>query len=291
MNTNLTGKDLQRFISRKREQVITKLEDARKGYADKWIADESAFADGDHYIWMASLLSEYQRVLEIGVGNGSSTLALVKTGHFVIGVDENPACVKRAERRLMDSGFKVKTLFRGEIKPTPKEDTYELKYSKVTHQIAEEQVLLIEGCVPYDERLLGWLEGQTPFDAVACWLIGTHDARHADVNVNKDNISSPHLYRLSVQNPLFVRASKLLRPGGVLHIIDRGKPDGAEQILSARQDQASPTPLLVESSPQIRVYQGPDSGMKMCQMFDGENIKPISTERIAFISTICRVPG
>jgi len=290
MVSNLRGKELQRYISIKRNQIFENIKTARTRYINEWVIDETAYSSAEHYKWMATFVSGYARILEIGVGSGCGTLALAGEGHTVIGIDENPVCIERASTRLTDKGYKVKTILRGEVHPVAGEDYYDLKYKNIRHQMTDEQILLVEGCIPYDSRLYQWLLSLQPFDAVVCWLIGSHQARHADRNVIRQNIQTPHEYRLSVQNPTFELASRVLRSGGILNIIDRGKPDNSSLFLQCRREQASPTGLLVDERTDVRQFDKVQGGAGMCQMYDGVNIQPVIDEKMFFLSTVCKMP-
>jgi hypothetical protein len=67
------------------------LRDARESYAEQWSRDAAAFAAQGLYAWMTGHLAGFSLILEIGCGDGTSTLELVNQGHKVIAVDENPS--------------------------------------------------------------------------------------------------------------------------------------------------------------------------------------------------------
>src|SRR5437870_700415 len=63
---------------------------SRESYIAEWqpSADQHA-TDGD-YEWMSSALEGYDKILEIGCGTGQSTMALLRRGHSVVSIEENP---------------------------------------------------------------------------------------------------------------------------------------------------------------------------------------------------------
>ena len=96
-------------MSLERSKVTPKILDIdRQAYAQQWSTGNAAQLEhGGHYAWMAGFLDDYHKVLEIGTGDGRGTLALLKQGHIVVGVDENPRCLKLAADRLKEGGYSV----------------------------------------------------------------------------------------------------------------------------------------------------------------------------------------
>ncbi|KZL88779.1 class I SAM-dependent methyltransferase [Clostridium magnum] len=87
--------------------TVKELEKRRKKYAKEWIIDANNFYNNNYYKWMENLIKDYKRVIEIGCGNGNSTLELCNAGHTVISIDENIECLKLAKEKLESSGYKV----------------------------------------------------------------------------------------------------------------------------------------------------------------------------------------
>ena len=74
--------------------------------------------------------------------------------------------------------------------------------------------LLMDGDIQNNSKLLSWLRENGPFDAVTCWLIGTHHARTYNEVFDAINVSDVLEYRLSVQNRVYELADQILRAGG-----------------------------------------------------------------------------
>lgn len=107
-----------------------------------------------------------------------------------------------------------------------------------------------------DSELVRWLYSVGPFDAVVCWLIGTH-------KLDAEIATSPSAYRLRVQNATYELASKLLSPGGMLHVVDRGTVPSSEvsreetrQLLwETHCEQATVTDLTVSQDIEFFPYE------------------------------------
>lgn len=237
----------------------------RERYAETWNdEDASRFSREGHYKWMAEQVQGHHLVLEIGTGNGGGTIELLRAGHVVVSVDENPACLRLAEQHIQAAGYPVTMVLRGTV--SAGRDGYVIDYTPISQRLPSEGALLIEGDTINDLQLGTWLL-QENFDAVVCWLIGSHRARQLNSALPTENAL---LYRLRVQNALYVQAETLLRPGGVLNLIDRGliatTEDWIERLrqdsVDAHRDQASPTQLVVEAAVNTRPYT-PPGGVKM----------------------------
>ena len=208
----------------------------------------------------------HQRVLEIGTGDGRGTLELLRAGHDVFSLDENPACLELAHARLRSAGVDVTVLLRGTVHQG--DDGYLVKYRSIELPNPTDHAVLIEGDTLTDSRLRAWLRVQGGFDAITCWLLGSHRARQLNVKLP---LRSANQYRLSVQNALYELADVILRSGGVLNIIDRGTigttPAATEllrlDVVEAHEEQASPTSLRVESSVHTIAFETPSYGLQM----------------------------
>ena len=235
-----------------REKAAAVAHRSHEQYLGEWRPNsENHQAQGD-YEWMSSFLCGYEKVLEIGVGDGRSTLSIQKGGHAVIGIDENPACLIAAGEILKAAGLTVTTELRGTVRVVD-DHHYANSYTPPTSVIFAGSVALVEGDVLCDPSLLTWLSNIAPFDAVICWLMGTHGARKegVDTAVSRQACGDPSLYRLQVQNAIYTLADRVLRPGGILHIVDRGEAANEDylkqDILDAHREQAEPTTLQVEA--------------------------------------------
>lgn len=221
--------------------------DCWNSYATDWLHHSESFRVGEHYKWMAGFLEGRGRVLEIGTGDGSGTIALFQNGSTILSIDHNPKCHDLAEARLQEASIPTTRERRGTIHF--KQFDFGMRYTTPQSSLLDGEVLLLEGDVSSRDEagLEQWLSSLPQFDAIACWNIGTYA-------IITESIGTPQVYRLHVQNALYTLADRILRPGGVLHIVDRGPAPAAEVLdeqtaawLEYHQDQASPTSLTLDT--------------------------------------------
>ncbi|MGY6127024.1 class I SAM-dependent methyltransferase (plasmid) [Paraburkholderia strydomiana] len=227
-----------------RAAAVIQLDRHRREYAGEWEVSSANLDDQGCYAWMAGELGVSGRVLENGCGTGLSTLALLRAGNRVVSVDENPACIKKASARLEAAGFSVNVQLRGEEKVVAGA-RIEIDYARV--KAADADVILIEGNVLHDTKLMAFLADGEGFDAVVCWLMGTHSSMRINKCV-RSQVTTSKLYRLQVQNLVYEMSDRVLRPGGTLQVVDRGEPASTPELvadfLDAHRDQASVTSLM-----------------------------------------------
>lgn len=238
---------------------------------------------------VGNFIKNYKLVIEIGCGDGSSTLELCNEGHNVISIDENIECLKLTKDKLEHNGYNV-SLIKREHLLALHEKRYKINYSKINHKINENSVLLIEGDILEDRNLLQWLKDNKPYDAIVCWLIGTHGYRIFNDIISERNLSTPGDYRLVVQNRIYEVADELLRCQGILHVVDRGEtPDKdsiKEDYIESHKEQASVTSLTV-SSLEYREYDNNiDNGTKMNMSIGSDVVFTDKITNMAFISVI-----
>lgn len=221
----------------------------RKDYIKSWGVNSKGHLDQGHYGWMAERLVGYPRTLEIGCGVGHSTLALLKQGHTVVCIEENPHCIAATQRLVSESGYSVAVIAR----ETPKsldDNAYRLIYKDIG-SVPQADCLLIEGDALNDPKLEAWLEQQPKFDSVACWLLGTHDARGHNIAVDLASMPTPREHRIFVQNNVYEVADRVLRSGGILTVIDRAETPSNEalvtKVMDHHREQASVTSLVVKT--------------------------------------------
>jgi hypothetical protein len=204
----------------------------RKQYADAWGETAAKLVRDGHYAWMANRLGDSlpptrRKVLEIGIGTGASTGVLLEKGWNVVGIDENVACLGVAH--AIHSGILVLRGLPREAAP----GVYSVDYDECTHPGVAlagpgsakgpadlSRLLLIEGDLAADPGLTRALVDAGPFDAVACWLIDTHDARAQDARIQSIGIRDAAEYRLGMQRLVYLLSDTVLCPGGVLQIVD-----------------------------------------------------------------------
>jgi hypothetical protein len=145
---------------------------------------------------------------------------------------------------LEAAGYSVSVQLRGDAKVVAG-GRIEIDYAKV--KSPECDALLIEGNILRDPKLIEFLTANGAFDAVACWLVGTHSSMRVNRCIEPSVSTSQH-YRLKVQNVVYEISDTLLRAGGILHVVDRGEPmttpELEKDLLAAHCDQASVTSLI-----------------------------------------------
>src|SRR3954465_16070089 len=153
-----------------RAKTIEGMSAERETYANAWPKHDAAkFAGDGHYKWMASQIGGFNQGLEIGKGDGSGTIELLRNGHAIVSIDENPACLRIADEQLNKAGFAVTTTLRGTVHQGA--DGYTVTYGSLTLSRPTTGALLVEGDTLNDPQLQAWLRSLGPFDAVTCWLM------------------------------------------------------------------------------------------------------------------------
>lgn len=228
--------------------ALHQLERFRKDYLKSWGINSKGHFDQGHYGWMAKRVDGYPRTLEIGCGIGYSTLALLKQGHTVVCIEENPCCIAATRRLVSENGYSVAVIAR-ETPRSLDEHAYQLLYKDIG-DAPQVDCLLIEGDALNDPKLEEWLERQPAFDSIACWLLGTHDARGHNVAIDLALMPTAREHRIFVQNNVYEIADRILRSGGILTVIDRTETPFTDDLISKMMDhhreQASVTSLVVK---------------------------------------------
>ncbi|WP_148046440.1 class I SAM-dependent methyltransferase [Ralstonia pseudosolanacearum] len=228
--------------------AVRELASARSRYATQWEITSRHFFESGYYNWMANKVSGRKVVLEIGSGVGYSTLTLAQCGHSIVAIDENPNCLMATKERLEAHGFSVALHLRSDVQEAPGR-TYEVHYGQVPGESSVD-VLLIEGDMLNDQVLMQWLTQTRRFDAVVCWLLGTHRYRAAERHFGRYGAADQYGFRILVQNAVYEMADEVLRPRGILHVVDRGGFVENERLIEAIKDnhreQASVTALIVD---------------------------------------------
>lgn len=214
---------------------------------------------------MAEQLQSYKpiRVLDVGCGTGEGLAALLTIStRSIVAIEENFDCIKAAERNLIDLGYSVKIIPRIVYVEHP--DGRHDFWINLNDVIEEgPSVTLVHAdplLVDKDEPLRMFFDSTPKFDAVTIWLIGTYQCRKTCKALDGFRISNPREYRLHLQNKIYEIADCILKPGGVLHVVDRGLVPDTDKIknmlIDAHKEQASVTSLCV-SDFAYRVYTEP----------------------------------
>lgn len=270
-------------------EVEERLARERSSYLASWSATAATLRRDGHYAWMASFLEGRPLVLEIGTGSGESTLALLEAGHTVVGVEENPLCLERAERLIRDAGFGVVREHREELHASARD--YAITYSRPTSRIERGTAVLLEGDTLNDDGLVEWLAASGPFDAIACWCIGSHPARLANSAVGERDERS---YRFLVQDGAYELADRILAPGGLYHVVDRCgvvTDEVRRTLLRIHEDRARAASFEVD--PEIAARPYASSGADGCSMVfvKGEGEKMPDFSAFSFASIVARKPS
>ena len=242
---------------------------AQKVYAKHWSRTSELHFDERLYHWMAERLSPFapSKIFDVGCGSGHGLIALFETfGREiqVVSVEENASCVTIAENTLAMTGVPTKKILRLEVFHSG--SGYFFKAGPVPTPFRS-GCTLIEGDVCNDPRLIEALLASERFDAVTVWLSGTHMMRPQHADIQRNNIKSDGSHRLYVQNSTYDLAERILRPGGVLQVVDRTEvPDTdlmRDDMLDAHREQASTTSLKVMSLDYLRYKEPAESRMPM----------------------------
>ncbi len=159
----------------------------------------------------------------------------------------------------------------------------------------DSQVTLFQSDVLSDPYLMPYIQSTEGIDVITVWLIGSHLERSNCSNIRHLLINSSGEYRLRVQNKAYKLADALLRPEGILHIVDRGEVPSSDVLkgdfFNAHRHQASVTSMEVFELDYM-LYEEPHSpdGMVM-QVTPGMSGRAPNMERTAMISVRSRKPG
>jgi SAM-dependent methyltransferase len=246
---------------------------------------------------MAKRLEPYKpkRILDIGSGDGKGVAALwnLFRCELLISLDENPECLEIAKRRLENLGASPNVIRRMDVE-MKSEKKYLLKVS--TGKLPKSNgTYFIESDVLADPELEEFLERIPLFDAITIWLMGTHLMRQNCLNLAQLQMTSNGEYRLRVQNKIYEMADKILRPGGVLQVVDRGEEPNTEYLrtetIAGHKDQASVTSLEVQDM-EYMPYTELESGNHVSMVKTIGKDGPVrDIQRFAVISVIAIKPG
>ncbi|WP_241667095.1 hypothetical protein [Muricoccus nepalensis] len=166
-------------------------------------------------------------------------------GLRIVGIDENPDCLTTAQNTLQTAGVDCPSPMR-RVTTLPYADGFRSAAVPIEGALPE-PVALLQADVCSDLYLEKALRADGPFDAVTVWLTGVHMYRQYNVVVTSAGIKTDGSHRLFVQNAVYELADKVLRPGGVLQVVDRGEAPATEtmkqDIIRAHREQAEPTTL------------------------------------------------
>jgi SAM-dependent methyltransferase len=225
---------------------------AKRVYLRNWDRNASSMENQGGYLWMAKKLEPYKpkRIFDVGSGDGRGLATLWNTfkPDLIFSIDENWECLTASEGRLKKLGSPTRVVPR--LKVQMQSEKHYLLNTKLNMLPRENGVFLVESDFLTDPELNNFLQEIPPFDAVTVWLIGTHLVRQNCLNIAPLQMKDNGEYRLKVQNRAYELADKILRPGGVLQIVDRGEEPSTQLLkddtMNSHRDQASVTSLQVK---------------------------------------------
>lgn len=133
----------------------------KEQYALEWSKSAEYFHENNSYNHLSEQIKKYHRVLEIGCGTGQSTLALLKEGHTVIAVDQNPYCIIKSKELIRAAGYNI---------------------CESVKDISQNSVCFLE----YDVSSPAFLDSILPMlelDIVICWNMGTYWDKEKTENI------------------------------------------------------------------------------------------------------------
>jgi SAM-dependent methyltransferase len=261
-------------------------------YINEWLKDSNYFYEQGYYNWMANCLFEKinpQMVLDIGCGNGNGIIELLKNGNIknIITIEENESCINLASRNIEEKGIDAKKIIRND--PVFIREQYANKYSEII-DFDPSRVTIIQGDIFRDENLKDYIK-RLKFDAVTCWLLGTHESINNNSDYINAGVQDNKTFRLLVQNCIYELSDIILNKDGFLQIVDRGEipynEEIMEQYLGCHKEQASVTSLKVAEDIKFLEYKPLDNGIRMIKAsidLNGRKSAPIGTAFISILS-------
>ncbi|RVT93893.1 class I SAM-dependent methyltransferase [Sphingomonas crocodyli] len=179
---------------------------SRRAYAVRWAINAAWYERQGLYDRLAAIATGHGpigRAIDLGCGQGHGTAALLRRAPSmeILGIDENPHGLRIAGARMPRS---VRWL-----------------HSDLLDHDPEREALL----------------DVTPIDLISLWFPGTHAAREQDATVRRLNLVSDELYAVAMEMTAILIAARHLRPGGLLHIVDRAAHPDPERIRHVYRDK------------------------------------------------------
>lgn len=196
------------------------VDEMRKEYSLTWENDSEYFNLNGYYCWMEKAVSSYRTILEVGCGNGYSTLTLLQNNHKVIVVDYNPYCLEKTKQLLEDNGFSAKLIRREEIVDIHG-IVFESVYKEIVDDYDESFVWLIEADILKDEYLENWLLRHKKVDAIVGWLVGGNKSMARRKHYLDLGIRSDADYRMEIEDSIYRLGNIILSQGNAINYVSR----------------------------------------------------------------------
>lgn len=267
-----------------------KYKESQRQYASAWRVTSQLQYDRGDFCWMAQQLKPYKigRLFDVGCGSGHGLLALFKTLTAplrVVSVDENLECLRTACDMLTAAGLSPILIARLDYQYTPFGFIHDAEpvAGPLPHPLA-----LMEADPMADPHLEAALHADGPFDAVTIWLTGAHMWRRKNVISRSRGAQDEHDLRIMLQNDVYELADRILRPGGVLQVVDRSEAPTTKFLYDAyvqsHREQAEPTTLDVRKIA-YRPWNEPEGGATKMIFTSPEGREAVEPE-IALVSII-----
>ncbi len=178
-------------------------------YKNKWVEESDSFNRQSCYSWMSSQLDNLDLVLEIGCGNGNSTLSILekKPNVKIIVIEDNKFLIKEAQNKLTRNGieFDISTNINTAL------DLLSFK----------NRVIFI------NDNIFNISYRKNIFDGIVCWLIGASPFTIAEsYNIDIETIDPTNNiladYRKDIHKKCYELGLDILKNDGFIHFVDRG---------------------------------------------------------------------
>lgn len=266
-------------------------------YSKSWQKNADHYMMQGCYDWIVDQIAKYKptKIFDVGCGNGHGlkSLATRFPAVQIASIEENKVCIDQASKLLRTANIQVDIIARMNHVITGSSG-HELIFD-ASQFIIPSGVSIIEGDIVLQDNLLyDALIDSGPYDLVTVWLIGSHLLRHECENIASLRISSSGEYRLRVQNKVYQLADEILRPGGVLQVVDRGEPPDTDvlknDIIRAHREQASSTSLEFVDLQYREYSEASESGSIVMEITPGLLSTESNSSRMAMVSIISKKP-
>lgn len=227
-------------------------------YVREWGMNAEHYAAQGLYTTLAQELAaagEVSRVLDIGCGLGQGLEALAAVipagSGLIVGVDENPACLAEAAKRL---GLPTDAVASPRLKSLLGIKLYDAHPSSEPLQVVGDRVLVNADVLIDDAAFHYWLRDVGPFDAISLWFTGGHKARSITKSAQRINAKNDEDFRSAIEDQVMEVALRHLRPGGLIQLVNRANGDPAtlrREIEANRRHGIAPYPVALVS---VRSY-------------------------------------